>query len=300
MKRALGSIVVLLMLPTEVLADDSAAQRHFEAGQVAFVKRQYEEAAKEFEAAHAESPHPAALFNAGVAWAQAGRAAHATNCLTVALAGEGLTTEQTTDGKKRVAAAAPLLGKIKVTAPRGAIVRLDDHCPAHAPVELFAEEGDHVVSVELQDGTRLTREVTAPAAGASRSVDIRPEEKLAPMPTPPSPPPAEPQPWLDGRRLAGFAVLGGSVALGAAALGVGVTGLGKRDDFVDGGRVDQELHDDALFLRDTANVLWGVSAGALVVGTLLVALPSMDGDEKKPTALRVRVGAGGAMLSGAW
>jgi hypothetical protein len=295
MKRALGLVGLLMSFPATALADDAAAQRHFEAGQVAFVKRAYEDAAKEFEAAYAESPHPAALFNAGVAWAQAGKGAHAANCLSVALAGEGLSTEQITDAKKRLAAASPSLAKIKVTAPTGAIVRLDEHCPAAAPVELFAEEGSHVVSVELRDGKRLTREVTAPAAGASRSIDIRPEEKVAPPPPPP-----DPEPWLNGRRIAGFVTLGGSVALGAAALGVGVTGLGKRDDFVDGGRVDQELHDDALFFRDTANVLWGVSAGALVVGTLLVALPSMDDDEKKPTALRVHLGAGGASLSGAW
>ncbi|NUO54528.1 MAG: hypothetical protein HOV80_37265 [Polyangiaceae bacterium] len=301
MKRALGIFSLLLLsFPATALADDAAAQRHFEAGQVAFVKRHYEEAANEFEAAHAESPHPAALFNAGVAWSQAGKAAHAANCLSTALAGEGLSTEQTTDAKKRLAAATPSLAKIKVTAPRGSVVRLDDHCPASPPVELFAEEGDHVVSVVLRDGKRLTRQVTAPAAGGSRSIDIRPEEKVAPPVTPPSPPPQEAEPWLNGRRIAGFAVLGGSVALGAAALGVGVTGLGKRDDFVDGGRVDQDLHDDALFLRDTANVLWGVSAGALVVGTLLVALPSMGNDEEKPTALQVRVGAGSAMLSGAW
>jgi hypothetical protein len=298
MKRALGCAVAALLLPNAALADEAAAQRHFEAGQVEFVKRRYEEAAKEFEAAHAESPHPAALFNAGVAWAQAGKAAHAANCLTVSMAGEGLSNEQTTDGKKRVAASTPSLAKIKVTAPRGAIVRLDDHCPAAAPVELFAEEGAHVVSVELPDGKRLSREVTAPAAGGSIAVDIRPEEKVAPPPPPPPPP--EPEPWLNGRRIAGFATLGGSVALGAAAFGVGVTGLGKRDDFVEGGRVDQELHDDALFLRDTANVLWGISAGALVVGTLLVALPSIEDDEKKPAAIHVRVGAGSAMLSGAW
>ena len=67
--------LLLLSFPATALADDAAAQRHFEAGQVAFVKRHYEEAANEFEAAHAESPHPAALFNAGVAWSQAGKAA---------------------------------------------------------------------------------------------------------------------------------------------------------------------------------------------------------------------------------
>ena len=68
-----------------------------------------------------------------------------------------MSTEQIADAKKRLAAASPSLGQIKVTAPRGSVVRLDDHCPASAPVELFAEEGDHVVSVELRDGKRLTR-----------------------------------------------------------------------------------------------------------------------------------------------
>ena len=295
-------LVAALVAPQRADADPAAAQRHFEAAQQAFVMRDFAGAASSFEAAYDEEPHPAALFNAGVAWAEAKKQAHAANCLSVSLAGDGLTPEQTSDGKRRLKLAMPSLAIVKVTAPEKAMVRLDDHCPIAAPATLFAEEGSHVIRVDLPDGTRLTREVTAPAPGSPvLEIDIRPQAKQAQPP--PEPPVAPPERWLSGRRIAGFATLGSSLIFGGAAIGLGVSGLSARDEFVEGGRVDAELRDDAIRMRDTANVLWGVAAGAVVVGTLLIAIPPLGGDEAattEPAVARLRIGPSAVDVLVSW
>jgi len=90
---------------------------------------------------------------------------------------------------------------------------------------------------------------------------------------------------------------------GAAAIGVGVAGLSARDEFVEGGRTDPGLRDDAVRMRDTANALWGVAAGAVVVGALLVVIPPLGGDDEaktEPAVARLRVGPSGVDAFVSW
>lgn len=263
-------------------ADEARAAEQFSLGSSAFEKGDFKSAARAFEQAYVEAPHPAPLYNAGLAWLGAGRLDHAADAFAAALAMEGLTPEQKADSEKRLAEAQKVLARLRVEgAPSGARARVDDGPTLPAQGAFHALAGAREVTVVDGDGHEQKRAVQIPKADG-RAISVRFGESSggadAPLPT---------------RIVIGLSLLGASALFGGAAIGTGVVGLSARDDFVaaqnEPGSTREELQtmrDEAVSLKIATNVLWAVSGTAFIGGGVATLLGLLE----EPKATRGSVG----------
>lgn len=251
-------------------ADEARAAAQFAEGQKDFEKGDFKGAARAFEGAYREAPHPAPLYNAGLAWLGAGRLDHAADAFAAALAMEGLTAEQHSDAETRLAEARKVLAVLKpVGVAAGVEARVDDGPLLPASGELHGLAGTRELTVVDAQGQETKRSVTVPKADG-RSIEVRFDAE----PTKPAS-----GAGLPPRIVIGLSMFGAAALLGGAAIGTGVAGLSTRDDFVaaqnEGGSSREELaslRDDAVSLKIATNVLWGLAGTALIGGGVATAL----------------------------
>lgn len=269
-------------LPRVAYAGEAEAAEHFAAGSKAFERADFTTAAKEFERAYNEAPHPAPLYNAGLAWVAAGKPDHAADALAVALSLDGLSSEQKVDATRRLSAAERTLAFVKLTGlPSNAKARIDDGPLLSASTRFHATQGDHEVTVTFEDGKTDSRKITVPRADGSE-IEVSFSTPVAPDPEPRA---------LDLKLVIGLGLLGGAVVFGASAIGTGAAGLSARDDYVAaraaGSPNVASLRDDAVSLKVATNVLWGFAGATLAAGGALTIFSLLNPTSSESASLRV-------------
>lgn len=261
-------MAALGLCAADVRGDEARAAEQFSLGSAAFEKGDFKSAARAFEQAYVEAPHPAPLYNAGLAWLGAGRLDHAADAFAAALAMEGLTPEQKADSEKRLGEGQKVLARLRIEgAPAGARAAVDDGPSLPTSGAFHALAGTREVTVVDADGRAEKRSVQVPKADG-RTIAVRFDEKAE---APPGP--------LPTRIVIGLSLLGASAVLGGAAIGTGVAGLSSRDDFVAAqnapGSTREELQvmrDEAVSLKIATNVLWALSGTAFLSGGVATVL----------------------------
>jgi tetratricopeptide (TPR) repeat protein len=278
--------------PTE--ADLERASAEFQRGKAAFARKEYVEAARAFDAAHAAVPDAGAAFNAGLAWQSAKEPARAADAYVASLETPGLDGVRAGDAKralKRIEAKLPRL-VVRTSAPaRVAIAYRNEP----APVVVHLEAGRYEVVAVFDDGTRASKIVEVRGPPTLVNVDkpspfppsTDPTPPLRPEARPEAPPPVEvPEPSQDAgrtQRIVGIVSLGLGAAGGATAIALGALGLQARDEFDASNREDTALHDEAVALRTGTNIAWAV-AGAFTLTGIIVIATSFGDDEPAAVA----------------
>lgn len=288
-----------MALPGAARAGEAEAAAFFSAAQAAYSKKDYTAAAVAFQAAYREAAHPAASYNAGVAWELAGKPEQAADALAIAVLGaKRLGKAEAQDARRRLQKLEKTLGILEVTGPASLEVTVGHAVRAHPPARIHLSAGKH--EVKVQNGTGWSRAYT---------VDARPGATLilaveAPADPPASPPvetpPADPSstaetgpaaPSSEGASSRMLPVLGGiSLGLGAgaaaAAIGTGVEALAARDTFLASQNTDAAAHDKARDLRTATNVLWAVAGVTAAAGATLLIVHAATG----PKNVSIRLG----------
>jgi hypothetical protein len=280
---------VLLFFPGSATADEAEAASFFSAGQAAFAKRDYKAAAVSFQAAYRAAAHPAASYNAGLAWALSGEPERAADAFSSALAGPaGLTAAQKKDARQRLAKLQATLATLDVDGPSDALVSVGHATDVHPPTRIHLAAGTYDVRVRAPSGASRTYHVEL-TAGATRPLSVEPP----PAPTitaaatsePPSGArPTEPPAAASPVRTIGWVSIGLSVIGGTVAIATGVAGLEARDAFERSGYTDAGARARAADLRIGANVAW-VAAGVLAASGVVLVL--VGGPDQKKTSVNL-------------
>ncbi len=325
-RALLAGIALVCAAPTLAQAQDTPdtaaeAKHQFDAGKKAFESGRFKEAAMAFEAAASYKPNAVALYTAGVSWEQASQPERAADAYGRAVNLQGLTAQQSSTAKSRLASLEKTMGALTVTGPDGDKVQLDTLTEAPVPAHLHGTPGMHTLHVKTPDGT-ITNQNVSLEVGATKTVDVTP--KAAPdhtTETPPTPKPEKkvvvetPVARTNIVKSLGFAAIGVG---GASALAGLVLGLSANDagDAYNAGPTRQAYdHANALAMWTTVSF---IVAGVFVAGGVtLVLLPSKeakpkptpDENETQPVAdkgsdasarLLVAPTAGGLVLRGAF
>lgn len=297
-------LTLCAVTPARAEEDKTAARELFRAGEAAFTRHEYRAAALAFEAADEKAASGGAMYNAAIAWLQAGEPARAADAFERALGSGELLDGRLGDARKRLAALERKLGVLVVTGPATVSITVAHLTGARPPRRVHLRPGDHVVHTSLANGERATRVVrvlaaqeTKLAVGDSASSD--PEEPARP---------ADEQlgPANDTRaeaRSSGSPLGWILVSAGAASALTGVfllsRGLSARDRFEDSGRTDVDAHDRAIRYRTWSTVtLFG---GAALAGTGAVLLLTSGKESGRPVAaarLSLELGPGSVSLVG--
>lgn len=291
-------MVALGLCGAQAHADETRAAEQFSLGSSAFERGDFKSAARAFEQAYVEAPHPAPLYNAGLAWLGAGRLDHAADAFAAALAMEGLTPEQKADSEKRLGDGQKVLARLRIEgAPSGARARVDDGPTLPSTGAFHALAGSREVTAVDSDGHEQKQRVQVPKADG-REILVRfgesPGGADAPLPT---------------RIVIGLSLIGASALFGGAAIGTGVAGLSARDDFVaaqnEPGSTREELQtmrDEAVSLKIATNVLWALSGTAFLSGGVATVLGLVEEPKRSSAgaapALHLTVLPSGVVLHG--
>lgn len=298
-------LVGLLSVTSAGLAKDDetvAAGETFRAAADAYARGDFEAAARSFEVSHRLAPHPNTIYNAGLAWQAAGQIARAADALTEALAMDGISDAQRTDGEARLTELRPQLGVAHVVAPAGTRITIAHADKRATPLSIHLSPGAHELSAELADGRTVSREIVVAAAeeieldlssAAPAAPDPRPAPKTTPQALPVAPPPASRN---DAQWVSGWVLAGAGVVSGGVAIGLGVAALGARDEFEASGNTDRDARDTAATLRTATNVMWAAAGALAVTGTLLLVF---SGSEPESPTVSLGVGSLGVALAGA-
>jgi tetratricopeptide (TPR) repeat protein len=283
---ALLGWALAIVQPGLAVADEANAAKSFAAGSSAFSRGEFRTAAAEFERAYQEEPHPAPLYNAGLAWLAAGRMDHAADAFAAALEMDGLSAEQATDAQQRLRDSEKSLSVVTlVGAPRSAKARIDDGPLLDSRSRFHALPGAHKVTLadgDFDDSRAFNAARAEPVQvqfGGSSSEDVPP------------------------LLIASIGLFGAAAVFGGAAIGTGITGLSARDEAVlriDQGVIDQTTEDligEAESLKIATNVLWTLSALSAVGGGVVLLL-SFDKAPEAPPAAKVTVGPRGLFVTG--
>lgn len=265
-------------------SDEAAiAAQLFRAAAAAFERRDYAAAARTFEESNEHVPRPAATYNAGLAWEEAGEKARAADAYTAALVHPGLSERDASVARKRLDALTPELGRARVATPAGGSVSIAHAEGRRLPAEIHLAPGAYQARVAWPTGGTV---VFPLRVGAGQVVVVEPPSPPASAASPaardagpraeaPSPSPSPPPRLSDVRKTWGWLSLGGAVVFSGAAVGLGVGTLDARNDFVASGEHSVSDHDRATTLRTLTNVAWTTAAVSAVVGVVLVlASPS--------------------------
>lgn len=282
MRRLLAFLCALALslsvLPARADTAEDAGKL-FDKGLTLYKKKKFLEAADAFHEAYKLVPLGDALFNAGRAWEGAGMRAVAATAYARAI-DEGIRGSGMDKAKANLALLEKRLGKVELTMPAGANIKVDVLVLEGEKVVLYVEPGTSTLIVTLKDGKRVTKEIDA-TPGDSLSETI--EEPKPPPPPKPAPKPVEPKsnPW----RTAGWVSVG---VAGVATLGAVVFGLNAwsaRDDFRDSGQTDGDARERAVSNMHLTNVCWVVAGvGAAAGGVLLFYVaPKVDASGKEKT-----------------
>lgn len=318
---AFVAAALLLAGPRIAGAGEPEAEAFFRAAKAAYARKEYRPAATAFEAAFREAPHPAAMYNAAIAWELAGEPDRAADAHHTSLKlSDRLTREQIKDARARLSRLEKRVATIDVEAPADARISLGRLARVEPPARFHVLPGDHAVTVTFADGGRASKQVRAVAAQKERIAFTAPSaasdsptlqgsnppgtpKDRAPgagtiAPEPDAAPDAAP---ADAAGSSSALLVGGwvgtvtGVALSGAAVGLGIAAVNARDDFDASVYTDVDARNRADLLRTWTNVAW---VGAAVAGTVGIVLFIASGVTAAPTKAQLRITPGGAVLRG--
>ncbi|HTQ43834.1 MAG TPA: hypothetical protein VMI75_13825 [Polyangiaceae bacterium] len=276
-------------------ADESTEQaaRLFRAGTESYAHHAFREAARQFESAYRIAPRGAAIYDAGLAWEQAGETARAADDFATAIGNGDTSSQQRSDATARLKALEARLARLVVTGPADAHVTVDDGAESSLPLGVHLAPGTHALFVTYAGGRTESRDIDA-RAGAEVVVRLagvgsgQDPEVPAPRETPP--PRSEESGTSTRRTIAWISLVGAGVT---ALTGVYFYAQGDNalNRFEDGGSIDKGLHDQAITDRTVTQVLAGVT-GALVATSVVLFLTSSG----SPSPTSLRLGPTGACL----
>ncbi len=266
-----------VLVPSIASADQTSAQESFKVATEAYGKGEFRDAAVAFERAYRDAPHGSPMYNAGLAWEAAKEPARAADAYLLALATPGLTSQQTTDAKSRLAVLDKTLGRLEVNGPAGTTVTVAHVTASPVPVKLHIAAGEQDMVVRFADGQESRQKLGVPA-GASVPVTVVSPPPLSPAApvtaSAPSAPPAPPPPDATSSRSAsktiGWVAIGGSAAFLSASIYLGVSALASRDEFEATQRRSVDAHDRADSQRTWTNVLLVGAVALAAAGVVLI------------------------------
>ena len=183
-------LTLCAITPARAEEDKTAARELFRAGEAAFTRHEYRAAALAFEAADEKAASGGAMYNAAVAWLEAGEPARAADAFERALASGELLDGRLGDAKKRLAALERKLGVLVVTGPATVSITVAHLTGARPPRRVHLRPGDHVVHASLANGEHETRVVRVVAARETKVAVGAPTSSYPAEPTRPTEQPA--------------------------------------------------------------------------------------------------------------
>jgi tetratricopeptide (TPR) repeat protein len=256
-----------------------------QAGQ-ALLAEDYVGALDAFRAAYDLRPRPLLLYNVAMCYrAMLDWPAAIAGFRRYLEAGRGVEpTERIAEAERLVAEMEAGMATLvlEVSEP-GARVRIDGRDVGFAPLgePLHVRAGPHSIEAQL-DGFLVERSNVAPSAGDTMTVELElePAERRAEL-----------RAWfwasigLTGASLAALAVTGGWA-------------LADRAEYIDGGRRDEALYDEAYALTSAADVLLGLTVGAAFAAGIIGWFAWTEDDQGfEPSNLGVAAGPGGLVLT---
>jgi len=292
MCRPAAAVALLALVATPALADDGdpsgaeqAAELIEQAGQ-ALLAEDYVGALDAFRAAYDLTQRPLLLYNIAMCY-------RATLDWPGSIAGfrRYLEAGRDVEPAERLAEAEQLIAEmeagmatlvLEVDEP-GARLLLDGRAVGLAPLAepLHVRAGPHAVEAQLE-GFLVARSHVAPAVGDVMTVELemRPADQRLAL-----------RDWF-------WASLG---LTGASVLALAVTGgwaLTDRAEYIDGGRRDEALYDEAYALTSAADVLLGLTVGAAFAAGVLGWFAWADDVEGvEPSGIVVGAAPGGLVLT---
>jgi len=256
------------------------ARTEFEAGISAYQAKEFESAAKHFEAAHALRPHPVVLFNWALAESKLGRFVVALEHFDHVLGDVETPKDLVPEVQRERAEAERNVANIDIEAGADAQVWVDDRPVEAKPPSVRVDPGEHRVRVEEHGRTVFDKTLRAApgqrlfvAVEHSREPTKKPPPKLPPPPPPP-PPPAGPSPiWF-------YAGVGLTAVLGGVTVWSALDTQKAFDDYerdlpkLKQAEVDARVEDGHDLERRT-NLLLGATAIA-AAGTAAIGLFVVD------------------------
>ncbi len=260
------------------------ARQQYASGSQAFAAKRFVEAELLFEAAAAQRAHAVTLYTAALAWEQANRPERACDAYGRALEVPGLSAQQATNARDRVAVLEKTLGTLAVMAPLGEAqwrVQLVGLTEVVAPARLHAPPGVHQLVVRMPDGVLQKHDVVLDIGQTTR-MELEVETKVSPREvpaksdareTPPASAPKVSAPSV--QRQVGLVTLGVGAALLGAGMVLGFEALDARDAY--NAAPARATLDHAQGLQTWTNI--ALVAGAVVAagGLALVILPDVRG-----------------------
>jgi tetratricopeptide (TPR) repeat protein len=274
-RRSFGSAMLCMSLlhAAAVSAQQSPAYELDERARAAFSAGRYAEAAQEFAAAHASSPHAKTAYNAALSWERAGDLTLAIDFYGKALAlGSALDEPRKRAAKERVAALAKQLGRLDVMRPVGGFVTVAHLKREPLPATFYLLPGSHELLIETRAG-QTTRELVKVEQGQSLRllIDVPGSEKTtAPRPSSDRKTARTQAAAGETSTTLGWVFLGAGAACASTAIALGLSAVSARDDFDASGRSDAEARDRAVTLRTWTNVAWGAAAATATTGVVLL------------------------------
>jgi hypothetical protein len=279
----------LFMATSSAWADRDKAAASYKQGVAAFAHNAFGEAAAAFEAAYAEDPRGASIYNAALSWQGMHEDARAADDFARAMASSDLKQDLLDNAKTQLAKLEAALAKLTIDGPAGARFSVA-HASGSVPFEVHVAPGHYVVHATYSDGTSGDFAIDGVAAAAAE-VDLKPRAvvTLEPFPTIPV---THVEGVLGTKTLPiSLALIGGGVVAGGVAIGLGVATLGAINNLKQSGDTSQSAHDSATSLRAWTDVFF---VGALLVGGAgIAALVTVH-----RVQVRAALGPGSFMLQG--
>ena len=275
-----------------------AAARLFREGTDAYARKDFREAAADFESAYHTIPRGAAVYNAGLAWEGADELARAADDYAAAVGSSDASPAQRSDAASRLKALEARVGRLVVTGPADARVTLDDGADAGLPLAVHLSPGHHTLAIAYASGVTRSRGLDA-RAGEEQVVRL--DEAAATAADEPKddrhePKRAESSAADDGaatRRTLAWVAAGGAVVASGLAFAFYETGLAALNKY-EPADSDRSFRAQAVSDQTAEQVSWGV-AGALAVTAVVLYLTSSGSQSTSPTT-SLRVGPTGAQL----
>jgi hypothetical protein len=276
----------LALVSADALAqdDDGAAEakRQYQSGTVAFAAKRFNEAALAFEAAASYKANAVTLYTAAISWDQANAPERAADAYARALDAQGLTPQQQSTAKERLAALEKSLGTVSVTGPDGFKVQLDAFTAAPVPARLHGSPGMHTLVIRGTGGKAPEKRDVSLDLGPNSPIDVTPKVVVVPKPVKVEEPKivtveVEGPPRLSLKKAAGFSAIGvGAMSwVSAVILGLSAQEAGDAYNIAP----TRSALDHANGLATWSTVAW-VAGGVFVAGgVVLVILP--EGGSKK-------------------
>jgi hypothetical protein len=262
-------VAALIFLAAPAAADEDAATAAsmFKAASAAYARGEYRAAATAFEEADRRAPRAAAVYNAALAWDDAGDKARAADDYAVALSRTDITPANATRARERLGVLDKHLAIVDITAG-GATISLA-YARRSAPTRVYVAAGSYTVEAVWPDGRRVEKKITVEIGTTIITLEPPPLPPAKKSEPPPPPPPRAPDPSTTQQNIGiGFLVFGGVGA--ASAVFLGVRAISARDEFNASGHTDRDARERAASLRTWTNVAW-LGAGVLAAtGTILI------------------------------